>query len=371
MSAIDAIVVGGGPAGASAAARLAAAGRRVVLVERESGPHHKVCGEFVSAEAARYIAGLGVDLAALGAAPIDAVRLVSGSRVATARLPFPAFGLSRRRLDEALLARAGALGAALRRGIAVRAVEPHGAGVRVRLDGETLEAPSVFLATGKHDLRGWVRRESADDDLIGFKMHFALAPAQAASLRGHVELVLFAGGYAGLQLVEDGDANLCLLLRRGRFRRFGRRWPDLLAHLLDSCPHLAERLAGSTPRWHRPLAIFRLPYGYLDRRGAGDDIWRDRVWRLGDQAAVTPSFTGDGMAMALHGARLAAETALAGGGAAAYRRRLAADLARPIARAVAIARPLAVPALQPFAVAAARLCPALLAAAAAVTRVPV
>ena len=67
----DALVVGGGPAGASLVVLLARSGRDVVLVEREAAPTDKVCGEFVSRETARYLARLGIDLTALRAVPAD------------------------------------------------------------------------------------------------------------------------------------------------------------------------------------------------------------------------------------------------------------------------------------------------------------
>ena len=72
------MVAGGGLAGAAAAARLAMAGRRVLLLERTRGPHDKVCGEFLSGEAAAELTALGLPPAGLGAAPIAAVRLVAG-----------------------------------------------------------------------------------------------------------------------------------------------------------------------------------------------------------------------------------------------------------------------------------------------------
>jgi flavin-dependent dehydrogenase len=58
------VIVGGGIAGAVAAATLARAGERPLVLERSRGPHHKVCGEFLSWEAADRIAALGFDLAA-------------------------------------------------------------------------------------------------------------------------------------------------------------------------------------------------------------------------------------------------------------------------------------------------------------------
>jgi len=57
--------------------------------------------------------------------------------------------------------------------------------------------------------------------------------------------------------------------------------------------------------WQQPLAIASIPYGYLAGRPNG-------LWCIGDQAAVIPSFTGDGMSIALHSANLAARMFLAG-----------------------------------------------------------
>ena len=66
-------------------------------------PRHKVCGEFISVEAAAYLTALGLDPERLGALPIRHVRLIQGERTATADLPFPAFSLSRDVMDDALL----------------------------------------------------------------------------------------------------------------------------------------------------------------------------------------------------------------------------------------------------------------------------
>lgn len=296
---MSALIVGGGVAGAAAACLLAERGQDVLLVEREAGPHDKICGEFVSGEAAGYLLRLGLDLPALGAEPIGAVRLVHRGRVARAALPFPAFGLSRRVLDEALLARAEALGAEVLRGRGVRGLAPAGAGVAAQVDGVgRVEAPAVLLATGKHDLRGARRTPGrAPEDLIGFKMHFSLSPPERDALRGHVEVVLLDGGYAGLQLVEGDRANLCLLIGRARFEAAGRDWDGLLDALRRDTPHLARRLAGAAPLMDRPLSIFRVPYGYV-HRARGDDL--AGVFRLGDQMGVIPSFCGDGMSIALH-----------------------------------------------------------------------
>ena len=69
------------------------------------------------------------------------------------------------------------------------------------------------------------------------------------------------------------------------------------------------------------MAISPIPYGYLAARSSG-------LWRIGDQAAVIPSFTGDGMSIALHSASLAAQMYLAGKSADEYLRTLRAQLSR-------------------------------------------
>ena len=323
------IIVGGGLAGGYAAALLARAGERPIVLERTTGPSDKVCGEFLSAEAQGYLRAAGLELDDLGAPVIDRVRVANGKRLAEARLPFTALGLSRRRLDEALLRHAETLGAEVRRGVSVKRLDTEGLDTS---DG-ALAADRIILASGKHDVRG-AGRESDDADwgMVGFKAYFTLDPAQQRELAGAVEIVMFDGGYAGLQLVEDGRANLCLLVREAHFASVGRTWPELYTRLMEE-PHLARRFAGAEPSEMRPLAIARLPFGFLRRDTAGPV-----VYPVGDQAAVIPSFTGDGMAIALHSARLAAQAAAQGVGPDRYLARLSADLARPIGLATWLQR---------------------------------
>ena len=354
----DVAVAGGGLAGAAAALRLAASHRRVVLFERERGPHDKVCGEFLSGEAAAELAALDLQPARLGAAPIEAIRLVAGKTTARAALPFPAWGLSRRRLDELLLGEAAARGVVVRRGQAVRALARDGKGFRITTREGDSRAAVALLATGKHDLPGWQR--SGASAMIGLKLHLTLAEPQRRLVAGHVELALFRGGYAGLQLVEDGVANLCLVVNRDRFTTVGRDWRRLVA----SVPHLAARLADADARQPRPLAVAGMPYGWLAGKGPAHPIYR-----LGDQAAVIPSFTGDGMAMALRSAHIVADAVLEGRRSTSYHHDLAATFRGPVYRAGLIAALAAPPLAQHLLAAAGNAAPWLIARLAAATRI--
>lgn len=318
---IDNLVIGGGLAGGMAALRLAQAGRDVVLVEKERTAHHKVCGEFLSPEAVAYLREAGIDLVSLGAVPIEHLRFSVGSRTIEAPLGFRALSVSRCVLDAALLARAAQEGCIVRRGVtAARLARDAKSWTAEWADGTKQQARTVFLATGKHDLRGWGRAAGTQCDLVGFKMHWQLKAAETQTLRGFMDLFLFSGGYGGLALVENEAANLCLVVRRSRLRKLG-GWPQVLAALIEEEAHMGRRLAGARALWDRPLAISSIPYGYMSDRTSG-------AWCVGDQAAVIPSFTGDGMAIALHSGALAAEMCLDGRSADQHQRLLRAQLGK-------------------------------------------
>ena len=323
-----ATIIGGGLAGGAAATRLAQRGQAPLLLERESGTHDKICGEFLSVEAGRHLGALGFDVARLGGARIDRVRIHAGRRIAEARLPFVATGVTRRSLDAALLDHATAAGAEVRRDTAVRHIAD---GRAVTGDGAT-DAGPLLLATGKHDLRGESRDPAGTiQGLIGFKQFFRAGPRLRAALAGAVDVTTFDGGYAGVQCVEGDRVNLCLLVDRGRFKALGGTWPALFAALARE-PGLAM-LAEAEPLLDKPLTMSNVPYGYL-----ATPTPHDGLYRLGDQAAVIPSFCGDGMAMALHGGRLAADMLADGAPAPAYQARLRGDVARQVRLATGLQR---------------------------------
>jgi menaquinone-9 beta-reductase len=171
-------------------------------------------------------------------------------------------------------------------------------------DGTTREAPTVFLATGKHDLRGHGARRTRSDGSPS-RCIFAWLPAQAAELARASELMLYPGGYGGIQPVEGGIANLLLRGATAVSRTCGSSLGELLAKMQQDCPHLAMRLAGAEPLLAKPIAITHIPYGYIRR------TTEDGLYCIGDQAAVIPSFTGDGISIALHTARCAVAAYLA------------------------------------------------------------
>lgn len=339
----EVLILGGGVAGCAASIALARSGRKVTLIERELTPRHKVCGEFLSGEALEDLHALGIDVSALGAVPLRFVRLAAARRAAEAPLPFPAASLTRKSLDTALLAAAAHAGVLVHRGRSIHSLTRSAANSwqATLQDGAVFQAPTAFLATGKHDLRGH-HRPSDPHQWVAFKMYFRISAPQAADLGNASELTLYAGGYAGIQPVEEGITNFCCVVQRKYFERAGLRWEGLLAKMQQDCPHLAMRLNGAQPLLDKPISVTHIPYGFLRRST------QEGLYCIGDQAAVIPSFTGDGISIALHTARRAAAAYLAAQPAPLFQSQLrsallpqmrlaelAADgLTNPIARAI-------------------------------------
>ena len=132
-------------------------------------------------------------------------------------------------------------------------------------------------------------------------MHLRLPDDARRALAGRVELYFLDRSYAGLELVEDGIANLCLLMPRDLVARLGPGWQQVAHHLTRALPALAGRLAGAQPLWDKPLAVVCPAGGHLHREQG------PAVYRVGDRLAHIPPFTGDGLAIALASAAVAAE----------------------------------------------------------------
>jgi flavin-dependent dehydrogenase len=263
-------ILGAGPAGSAAAISALQHGVPVELIEKSRLPRHKVCGEFLSPEAAGILDRLGVwdSFAARCPAPIRRMALTVGNSVRSGVLPETAWGFSRYALDRLLYDHALASGGA--------AIRLNGAGERIDI-----------LASGRQNTAAPGRR------LFGFKAHFE-GPAEDA-----VELYFFDGCYAGVSPVEGGVTNVCALgpeplLRRLRF--------DYDA-VLDRSRPLAERLRPLT-RAMEWLSVGPLVFGNVFR------TWSDAgVYPAGDALSFVDPFTGSGIVAALSTGMLAGTAA--------------------------------------------------------------
>jgi len=247
----DVVIVGAGPAGSAAAAALAQQGWDVLLLERDHFPRHKVCGEFLSPEAQTTLRTLNLQGAVAAAAPVALTQAtVTTRRGLTLRMALPgaAWGVSRFVMDTALATAAQAQGVELVQGVTVKAftkaADYYAIQLQDRTQGQprptTVFARALIIACGRHSTTALPPHPAPHSRplFVGMKAHYAdlAMPAQ-------VELYFFSGGYAGLNPVEGGRANLCLLLSYDAFRRAGQTVPATLAALAAWNPALGERLA--------------------------------------------------------------------------------------------------------------------------------
>ena len=324
------LVLGAGPAGSLAATLLARGGAQPLLIDRDAEVGNALCGGFMSWRTAARLRAAGLNLDDLGAHRVNRLALYAGKRSAFADLPDAGFGLSRHALDTAMRAMAVDAGAEL----AIDHIRQVEAG-HVRGDAQEWRSNAIFLASGKHDVRG-LRRPRADDDAaVGIRIAVPGNAALTAMLANTIELHFFPGGYAGIVLQEDQGgapiANICLAVRKSLLVEAGGIPRTLLDRLANDQPQFGKRMVHAAP--DLPIdTIGAVPYGWIAR----DTL--PGLFRLGDQAAVIPSLAGEGMAIALASAEAAVGHFVKGGPdmALRYQRDFARQALRPVKTAKAI-----------------------------------
>lgn len=297
----DVAVVGGGLAGCAASILLAERGHSVALLEKGSFPRHKLCGEFLSPEVQESFRNLGIleDVKAAGAHEMDRACITAPSGTTfRCDLPGTAIGLSRYILDQMLFDRARSAGADASDG--TRVTDIRGSldeGFTVEADSKTISARVVLGAYGKRStLDRKLKRPflDRDSDLVAFKAHF-LGP----SVPRTIEIHAFPGGYCGVSHVEDERVNVCWIGRAESLKEDGGRPEEMMRRSLRQNPLLDERLRGAERVTDSFYAVSQVS---LDAKSA----FTNDVCMIGDTAGMIAPLCGDGMAMALSSAEIAA-----------------------------------------------------------------
>ena len=299
----DVIIIGGGLAGLVSALELRRAGFGVTLVERKTYPFHKVCGEYVSNEVRPYIESLGIDLDDLDAARISEFWLSAPSgKLLKSPLDLGGFGISRYVLDYQLYQLGMAADVDFRLSQTVDNVTFTNDSFLVELaSGEQLTARLVLGTFGKRTKldktldRAFMAQPSP---YMGVKYHVAGInfPTDVIALHN------FPDGYCGMSAIEDNKFCFCYLTTRANVREHG-SIEAMEKALMYQNLHLRAVFETGTFLYDRPEVINEV--SFAPKRAV-----EDHILMAGDAAGLITPLCGNGMAMAIHGAKLASGLAI-------------------------------------------------------------
>jgi len=313
----DAVIVGGGPAGAAAAARLAARGFTTILVDRAAFPRDKVCGDFVGPAALAELADLGVtSTEAFGATNTirDCALYVDGDQLGALAIPqvdgLPAYGrvIPRRHLDAWVLDTARRAGATVLEGRKVTAVQQAPGAVTVH--GHSAAGPwqlrtrLLIGADGSNSIIARALRGSPpprQDRIVAVRAYFD----DIADPAGQLDVCLSSDsfpGYSWLFPCGGGLANVGVGMVVSTYPQTGRNLRELLLRLIAEDPSMRHRLG----RARMDGKVLGCPLTTYNPRLP---LVGDRIMLLGDAAGLINPLNGEGIQYALHSARWAADVA--------------------------------------------------------------
>jgi flavin-dependent dehydrogenase len=292
----DIIIVGGGLAGLANAILLSRGQCKVLLIERNEYPFHKVCGEYISNESLPFLQSLGIDTEALGASRIS--RLTVSSPYGTTLdvpLQMGAFGLSRYRLDDALAQLARQSGCEIRENTTVQEIIfQDNRFVVKQSNGQETEATFVIGSYGKRsNLDRQLKRPFFFNrsPYLGVKYHI-----KTDFDKDRIALHNFSNGYCGISAIEDDQYCLCYLTTRNNLRRT-KSIAQLEAAIVHRNPFLKHIFANSDFLYPRPEVINEISF---EKKTPVEQ----HILMSGDSAGMIAPLCGNGMSMALHSAKI-------------------------------------------------------------------
>lgn len=298
MKIYDVIIIGGGLAGLTSAIDLSLNGFEVLLIEKDEYPKHKVCGEYVSNEVLPYLKRLGVDISQTNSDQISQLVLSSRSgNSVKVELPLGGFGMSRYALDELLYKKAKSNGVEFKFETVVDVMFENQQFTVKTTKNEFYSE----LAIGSFGKRSTLDKKLNRDFIynktpwIGIKAHYKNDDFPD----GEVQLHNFEGGYCGLSKTETGAVNFCYLAHYDSFKQ-ERSVEDFNRNIITQNPKLNSFLSHAELLFEKHLAISQVSF-------QNKDAVENHMLMAGDSAGLIHPLCGNGMAMAIHSAKLLSE----------------------------------------------------------------
>jgi flavin-dependent dehydrogenase len=295
------IIIGGGLGGLIAAYQLAKRDRKVLLIEKKSYPFHRVRGEYISNEVKDFLIQQNLFPGEIGPSEINKFQLTSiKGKAANMNLDLGGFGISRYALDFFLYQKAEAVGVKFLLQTQVESLEFEPKENRFVLQlnkGNSLTANHMIGAFGKRSKvdksmdRDFMNQRSP---FIGVKYHI-----KTDFDPNTVALHNFEGGYCGINQVENGIFNLCYLGSKEQLRQHG-SIPEMEKRILHQNPHLRHIFQNSEFLFDKPEVINEINF-------SPKQPVENHILMVGDAAGLITPLCGNGMAIAIHTGKLAAE----------------------------------------------------------------
>ena len=300
-STFDVIIIGGGLAGLCNAIHLSKLGKKVLLIEKNEYPKHKVCGEYISNEVLPYLDFLEVNPFDFGAVKIKNFELSTRkNNIISAKLPLGGFGISRYTLDLALAEKA--------KENKVVILQDAVLNVTFLEDTFQVETKQNNIFTSKITIGAFGKRSLLD---IKMERNFIQKKAPYLGVKIHVKgafkedlvaLHNFKGGYCGVSKVENGAINLCYITNYTSFKKY-KNIADFQEQVVFKNRFLKEIFENSEAIFEKPLSISQISF---ETKKAVEN----HVLMCGDAAGMIHPLCGNGMSMAIQSAQLASKLIL-------------------------------------------------------------
>lgn len=298
MSNAPIIILGGGLAGLTAAVHLSKLGHSIIVIEKNEYPKHKVCGEYISNEVIDYFKWLGLDNVLQKSHPIHKFQLDLGAaNFAEVELPLGGFGISRFEMDNLLYEKAVAQ--------KVQFIHETAQNIRFQDNVFTIDLSSGVVLQSSVVLGSFGKRSTLD---VQLKRNFIQRKSHWMAVKSHynvnfpnhlVGLYPFQGGYCGVSKVENNVVNICYIVQTNIFKKY-KNIADFELNILKKSSALALIFDDAKTIFKNPLTISQISF---EQKKAIED----HIIMIGDAAGLIHPLCGNGMAMAIHSAKIASE----------------------------------------------------------------
>jgi len=292
------IIIGGGLAGLIAANYLAERGTDVTVIEKKKYPFHRVCGEYISNETIPFLKSLDLFPIEFNPPSITKFQLTSvNGKSAQVPLDLGGFGISRYAFDDFLFRKAVEKGVKFFLNTEAEQVDFRQNKFQVK-SGENIVYGDVVIGSfGKRSRldismkRDFIQKRSP---YAGVKYHIRTdQPADQISLHN------FKDGYCGISQVEDQKFTLCYLTHRNNLKKYG-NIKSMEEAVMYKNPFLKSLFLNSEFLYDRPEVINEISF-------ATKQPVDNHVLMAGDAAGMITPLCGNGMALAIHSAKILSE----------------------------------------------------------------